>query len=381
MKITDFIPGIDIHILSYVVPDGLFYPNVYFFDRFNNLYKPSQEQVMSLKAVKPRIPTIKPAISRHVVDPVFCFVYNTDNYFHFVYDSIPYLISYLHLKAQFPNLKLLVNYPNYQSKKIYRFVKEFFDIMEIKDSDLEFIQPNTEYSTVFVSDSYTFPETSKYAYTFFRNIKNKVVKEQESEKIYISRRSHIHGDISNIGTNYTTRRQMVNEDELVNYLTSKGYREVFTETMTVVDVINLFANAEHIVGPIGGGMVNCLFSQAPRLTITSPGFLDVNERFKGCLGDTEYFNYSSHVEDSKFKSNMRVKCGDIVGEVVSVNNSELLINYTDYHVAGWNNEVDYKMKLVKAEDCEPLDNGLNSPWKIDLEKFKETYELHYLRSH
>ena len=36
--------------------------------------------------------------------PLFLFIYNTDNYFHFLYDSLPYLISYLHIKNDIPEL-------------------------------------------------------------------------------------------------------------------------------------------------------------------------------------------------------------------------------------------------------------------------------------
>jgi len=49
----------------------------------------------------------------------FFFIYNFDNYYHFLYDTLPYLYTYLYLKqTTAPNLKLLVNYPN-PSKKIF----------------------------------------------------------------------------------------------------------------------------------------------------------------------------------------------------------------------------------------------------------------------
>ena len=48
-----------------------------------------------------------------VNDPVFFFIYNTDNYYHFIYDTLPYLITYNHLKSDISNLKLLMNYQEF----------------------------------------------------------------------------------------------------------------------------------------------------------------------------------------------------------------------------------------------------------------------------
>ena len=74
---------------------------------------------------------------------------------------------------------------------------------------------------------------------------------------------------------------MVNEDELVEILVRNGYVEVFTESLSTVDKIKLFYNAESIVGAIGGGICNVLFSKDSTnlLALISPTFLDVNSRF------------------------------------------------------------------------------------------------------
>ncbi len=51
----------------------------------------------------------------------------------------------------------------------------------------------------------------------------------------------------------------------------------------------------------------------------------------------------------------------------------LTISYSETPISGWNNEVVYKTMVVDSKDCVKLDNGLNSPWEIDLDKFKEKY--------
>ena len=41
--------------------------------------------------------------------PVYFFTYNVDNYFHFLYDTLPYLAGYFMLKQTIPDLTLLLN--------------------------------------------------------------------------------------------------------------------------------------------------------------------------------------------------------------------------------------------------------------------------------
>jgi capsular polysaccharide biosynthesis protein len=206
------------------------------------------------------------------------------------------------------------------------------------------------------------------------NNNNENINFDTPKKIYISRRTWLHNNFSNIGTNYTTRRRLVNEDELVEKLVGEGYKEVFTENLSTIEKIVYFANASHVVGAIGGGISNVLFS--PKTTklevLVSPTFLDVNKRFKYSLDcvDVTYNYNSEHVEKTEFKTYMRVKCkeGNIVGEIEKIdnNNNKLLISYTDGSNTGWNSENNYKQMEVNANDVEKLDNGLNSPWKIIL---------------
>ena len=77
--------------------------------------------------------------------PVFFFIYNTDNYYHFVYDTLPYLISFFHLKQQVKDLKLLVNLPGPHRNTTYKFVKEFFQLLGIAEKDLIFCNDKTLY--------------------------------------------------------------------------------------------------------------------------------------------------------------------------------------------------------------------------------------------
>ena len=310
-------------------------------------------------------------------NPLFFFIYNTDNYFHFLYDSLPYLISYFEIKKKIPSLKLLMQYPNEQKNSFYNFVTEFLELLHIKKEDIVLVNTHTRYKKIYVSTSYTHDIDSNLPprqeiYNFYKEMV-KYVKETHGThdtpaKIYISRRTWLHNDFSNIGTNYTTRRKLTNEDELVNNLQSKGFVEVFTENLSTVEKIMYFANATHVVGAIGGGISNVLFSptETKLEVLVSPTFLDVNMRFKYSLDCVDvYYNMNSeHVEKTEFKTYMRVKTkdGKTLGEIEKIFDETLLVSYTDGSNTGWNAQNVYKQIEVKMDDVEKIDNGLNSPW-------------------
>jgi hypothetical protein len=273
-----------------------------------------------------------------------------------------------------------MQFPNEQKKEFYPFVLEFLEILNILNDDIVIVDEYTEYKEIYVSTSYTHDFDSnlpprKEIYDFYQNIvkhvKEKYTLDKETpKKIYISRRTWLHNDFSNIGTNYTTRRRLVNEDELVEKLFSQGFVEVFTENLSTIEKIMYFANATHVVGAIGGGISNVLFS--PKITkleaIVSPTFLDVNFRFKYSIDcvDVNYNYNTEHVEKTEFKTYMRVKTkdGNIVGEIEKIYDNKLLVSYTDGSNTGWNAQNEYKQVELNMGDVEKLDNGLNSPWRI-----------------
>ncbi len=271
-----------------------------------------------------------------------------------------------------------MQFPNEQKNTFYPFINEFLEILNINKEDIILVNENTLYSEVYVSTSYTHDINSnlpprKEIYDFFQDIVISVKNKYNiitPQKIYVSRRTWLHNNFSNIGTNYTTRRKLINEDELVQKLEKEGFTEVFTENLTTIEKILYFANAKHVVGAIGGGISNVLFSpKATKLeAIVSPTFLDVNSRFKYSLNcvDVFYNTNTEHFEKTEFKTYMRVKKrdGTIVGEIEKIYDNKLLISYTNGSNTGWNAQNIYSQIDVDIIDIEKLDNGLNSPWKI-----------------
>ena len=375
---------------SHLTGYNLYYPNVLIKTDppLEQLILPLLERTMSLKNCsiyeKQNMKFDYDICDQHSVccDPLFFFIYNTDNYFHFLYDSLPYLISYFELKKEIPDLKLLMQYPNEQQKKFYPFINEFLEILNINTDDIIIVNPQTIYNTIYISTSYTHDIDSnlpprKEIYGFYKSIV-KTAKDKYScvtdtpKKIYVSRRTWLHNDFSNIGTNYTTRRRLANEDDLVEKLTHDGYVEIFAEKLSTIEKILYFANATHVVGAIGGGVSNVLFS--PNTTklevLVSPTFLDVNTRFKYSLDcvDVTYNTNTYHVENGNFKTYMRVKSkdGTFIGEIEKIYDTKLLISYTNGSNIGWNSQSNYDQKEVNVCDVDKLDDGLNSPWIVIL---------------
>lgn len=366
-----------------LIGTSLFYPNI-LFKIGNDVYNPIKEKVMSLKDID-FYKEIKHSTTEYNSidnDNNFFFVYNTDNYYHFVYDTLPYLISYNELKKSMPDLKLLMNYPNSNKKSFYNFVTEFLNLNGISENDIKIVNNNTLYKKIFVSTSYTHDFDSNVSpreeiFSFYAELKNKVnLTDNTPKKIYISRRSWLHGNTSNIGTDYTSRRKMVNEDELINFLTKQGFVEIFTELLTTEEKINLFANAEHVIGAMGGGLCNVLFSKKDcHLTaIVSPYFMDINNRFKYSFSNvkTTYWYDTKNTETTELKTYMRVKVDDIVGEITNINGDSVTISYSETPIAGWNNNVIYKTKIVSSKQCKKLDDGINSPWYVNWQNILTT---------
>jgi len=263
--------------------------------------------------------------------PVFYFVYNMANYYHFIYDTMPYLYSYLNEKEIHPDLKLLVSPPEGKDD-LYPFVWECLELLGIRRKDVVFLNPTTIYDTVVVGSSLThngFSNTPPHKGVF--DIINRMRGDyQGPEKIYISRRTWLHNNLENIGTNYTERRRCVNEDEMVELFKYYGYEEVFCENMPMREKIGLFNNAKYVAGPIGGGMCNVIFSKPETkvISINSPLFFDINSRFEYSMSHTHLY----HFNDTEFVERIE--------------------------------------ESVDSDGSLSISGGLNSPWKVDLNKLE-----------
>jgi len=362
-----------------------------FYDGFYNVATNEKEILENSKLNKNNIEESQ--------SPVFFFIYNFDNYYHFIYDTLPYLYTYFKLKETVPELKLLVSYPNITRNTFYKFNEDMFDIFDIRN-DIIIHKENTLYKTVYIANSLTHsgmsndPPHSK-VYELFNSISIsshlnqhlQLQKRQFPKKIYISRRTWINNDKSNIGTDYTQRRKMINEDQLVEKLKEQGFEEVFCENLSMIEKIALFKQAEVIIGAIGGGMCNLLFSPPTTrvICIVSPYFLEINNRFRFSMDHTNItyiYNTTVFTSENRLPLYVRVKIIDEnsayygkIGEIVdTIANNINDINDTNAYeiqlsnndVAGFNNSINFEKVGFDAKQFELLDNGLNSPYTVNI---------------
>lgn len=362
---------------------NLYYPNILIYNG-RNLISPYDEKIMSLNKDSFYDNNEYFEYINHPTNtelaPVFFFVYNFDNYYHFLYDTLCYLHIYLMLKNTNPDLKILVNYPNSTKSEFYKFNLDILSKI-VNIQDMIFINNYTYYNNIYVSTSLTHGGVSNNPprnelYNLFKLLVDKVPKQIKSspKHIYISRRTWINGDLSNIGTNYTTRRKMINENELVAKLNELGIEEIFAENLNIDEKIALFSSANLIIGSIGGGMANLLFANksTKSIVLVTPDFLNINYRFKYSMENTDitYFNdVLTYKEENNIPLFTRVKISStgIIGEICDYSNGKYLVNLSANDIAGFNNQIKLSQEFYFESEFETLDNGLNSPYQVNID--------------
>ena len=104
--------------------------------------------------------------------------------------------------------------------------------------------------------------------------------------------------------------------------------------------------------------------------------LEINKRFLISLQnvDLHIFDDTKHIEESEFKTYMRIKHNDIIGEIYKINdNGTINVNYSKTKIPGWNMDMEYETITLDTKNCIKLDNGLNSPWLINIKSLKEKF--------
>ncbi len=373
----------------FLVGRNIHYPNCLLYSD-GKLLNPYDEQVMSLQKTSfydgDEWDIIEqPTLAKGIEEPCFFFVYNVDNYYHFVYDSLPMLHAYFRLKEQYPTLHLIVQTSHPTKKDLPPFVNEIFQSLGIQS--FAFAQTNTCYRKLFVASSLTHggksnEQPSLPAYHVWQQLRCSQVYSLP-KRFYISRRSWIHGKTENIGTNYTLKRKCVNEDAVVELFRKYGFEEVFTELFTTDQKLFLFQNAECVAGIVGGGMANLLFSpnETKALCIATPHFLEINKRFKHSMDHTKilYSSCADHThKDWDFKPYSRVQIRGTegpyegcIGEVEEKIGKMYTIALSKNDVAGFSQDFTFEKRPFYKEQLVAIDGGLNSPFEINLLQLEE----------
>jgi hypothetical protein len=369
------------------------YPNC-LLETQSQLVNPYDERVMSLQRDsfydgdewEPTHITV-PDTTYH--SPAYFFVYNVDNYFHFLYDTLPYLVGYFELRKIIPDLHLVLETSHPKKQTLPPFVVEMLRLLGVSWT---FVDPFAVYSTVFVSTSLTHGQKSNappsiVAQTVWNRLTAAAISSQISsfptqtpKRFYVSRRTWVHNQTANLGTNYTTRRCCTNEDAVVALLKTYNIEEVFLELLTTEEKVAYFQNAELVVGVVGGGMCNCLFSPPTTkvLCLNTPYFLDINQRFQHTMTHTN-LTISDCTTHAAFAGNFplysRVKVNNsanpwngCVGEVEELPSpTTILVRLSSNDIAGFSQDFPQAAYIFDAAELQAVDKGLNSPYVVDIQ--------------
>jgi hypothetical protein len=321
---------------------------------------------------------------REIEESGYFFIYNTENYYHFIYDTLPYLWSFFKLREREPHLKLIMSYNQHQSR-LLPFVEESLQLLGITQDDILIHEHENQYRQLYLGNSLTHDGYSncpprKEIFEIYQRMVSKALtiplSIQCHDKVYISRRTWINKKTDNIGTNYTTRRKLMNEDQLVENLQQLGFQEVFGENYSMTQKIHLFYYSKIIVGAIGGTISNCVFChpQTRIITIVSPVFLNLNSRMKFLFNEQVDLYEDTQLDclPGEIPKNVRVQIIDplhpnyrSLGEIDSKVKDQYSIKLAK-NLIGFSQDEKYSKILVKKEQLKTLDKGINSPYFVNI---------------
>lgn len=126
---------------------------------------------------------------------------------------------------------------------------------------------------------------SREAYLFTRSLfrdECNAGKENEKNRIYVMRGN-------------STRRKVINEVEVINFLESYGFQAIEMDNKTVKEQAEIFSRAEAIVAPHGAALTNLLFaqSQATVIEIIPYGYINNCFYVLASYGNLNYFYLTS----------------------------------------------------------------------------------------
>ena len=182
-----------------------------------------------------------------------------NNYFHWLYDVLPRIsiIDNLDLKEKFPKFLLVPNYKHH-------FQKSTLEILGFKKKQIL----NSKYVR-HLSSAKIFATDHPYNITNDADIdhekippwisdwlKNKFIKKDLTQdaglkKIYIDR--------DDVDPKRNSERRIINEDELRTFLIKRNFKFIKLNEISFRNQVNIFNNAEIIIGLHGAGFANISF--------------------------------------------------------------------------------------------------------------------------
>ena len=199
------------------------------------------------------------------------------NYWHWLFDVLP--------RIELANK--ILNYQEIDNFLVPSVKKKFqFESLDLLDIDRKKILPSNIFrhieatSLLLVDHPYVLnndpsieiQQMPKWIIQWLRHkflVKNNILKHSTHKKIYIER--------NNLNDNRSIRRKIINEEEVRSFLFKNGFHSVSPEFLSFREQVNLFSNADFIIGLHGAAFANIVFSKKNTkiLEIQSTGTADV----------------------------------------------------------------------------------------------------------
>ncbi|GBF81188.1 glycosyltransferase family 61 protein [Aphanothece sacrum] len=232
--------------------------------------------------------------SQHLpITAVYIFSLSAENFWHFLYDSLPRIYSAMLAR---PNQKLTVLVPDSLSDSFKELLScvlpENFDTISVPQGSWVKVDRLIMPSYVSRCENGFLP--SEY-YEYIRNCVFKKFAlapvEHPTERIYISRSQAKH-------------RRVINEDEVIQYLKNYGFKVVVLEKMSFREQVKLFTQAEVIIAPHGAGLATTLFSGKIKILVLYPESSPTPfffTQFKGLDQEHYFITHDQFDENADFK--------------------------------------------------------------------------------
>lgn len=211
------------------------------------------------------------------------------NYFHWMFDVLP-KIHLLHKSSiSMDNIDVFVC-----NKLAHPYHEETLSILNIPRRKILEISANTYLQTdqlictspPSIQSEYGRPPLDEWLYTFLRStfLQQNTYNRSLPDRIFVNRRD-------------STKRALINESEVEDFLTEYGFESVSLSNLSVRSQAHLFHNANVIISPHGAGLTNLIFCK-PSTKVIEIFLPPENNGNWGGTGD--FYNLSNQLKLNYF---------------------------------------------------------------------------------
>ncbi|MBR8827340.1 MAG: tetratricopeptide repeat protein [Gomphosphaeria aponina SAG 52.96 = DSM 107014] len=272
-----------------IIPNGRAY-----LDGYNNAFISSDNQLLAdISSENAELIIASDKLPNPVqIDGTFCSLVTPGAggvYYHWMVDLLPRIELVRQSGISLDSIdKFLVN--RYKS----RFQKETLNHLGISSAKIieseKYPHVKAKKMIIPVLNNSNGIKAGKWIYDFLKrefivNEREKIV--AHSPRIYISR-------------SQAKSRKIINENEVINFLSKLGFQSVILESMPVIQQANLMSQAEAIVSPHGAGLTNLAFCSSGAKVIEIFGE-HINPSYWAISNSCELDYYSLFCDNSVFE--------------------------------------------------------------------------------